>query len=89
VLFSVIANALIPGVIVGRLAACLRASLPMNRWRPPAILEITSGEILEGGEIVSFHVDAVSAGRRRILTSRLSLEMATEHLFSKFLSVLS
>jgi hypothetical protein len=53
------------------------------------LLEITSGEILEGGEIVSFHVDAVSAGRCTILTSRLSLEMATEHLFSKFLSVLS
>src|SRR3954447_576000 len=28
---------------------------------PPAILEIISGEILEGGEIVSFHVEAASA----------------------------
>jgi potassium/hydrogen antiporter len=33
----------------------------MNRRRPPAILEITSDEILEGGEIVSFHVETVSA----------------------------
>jgi cell volume regulation protein A len=60
VFFSVIANALVPGVVVGRLAAWLRVAAN-EPPAPPAILEITSGEMLEGGEIVSFHVEAVSA----------------------------
>jgi potassium/hydrogen antiporter len=60
VFFSVIVNALIPGVMVGRLATWLRVATN-EPPAPPAILEITSGEILEGGEIVSFHVEAVSA----------------------------
>ena len=60
VFFSVIANALIPGVMVGRLAAWLRVAAN-EPPAPPAILEITSGEMLEGGDIVSFHVEAVSA----------------------------
>jgi cell volume regulation protein A len=60
VFFSVIVNALIPGAMVGRLATWLRVAAN-EPPAPPAILEITSGEILEGGEIVSFHVEAVSA----------------------------
>ena len=60
VFFCVIANALIPGVMVGRLAAWLRVAAN-EPPAPPTMLEITSGEILEGGEIVSFHVEAVSA----------------------------
>jgi cell volume regulation protein A len=60
VFFCVIANALIPGVMVGRLAKWLRVAAN-EPPAPPAILEITSGEMLEGGEIVSFHVEAVSA----------------------------
>jgi cell volume regulation protein A len=59
VFFSVIANALVPGVVVGRLAAWLQVAAN-EPPAPPAILEITSGEMLEGGEIVSFHVEAVS-----------------------------
>jgi len=60
VFFSVIVNALMPGVIVGRLATWLRVAAN-EPPAPPAILEIMSSEILEGGEIVSFHVEAVSA----------------------------
>ena len=60
VFFSVIINALIPGVMVGRLAKWLRVAANKPP-APPAILEIISGEILEGGEIVSFHVEAASA----------------------------
>jgi len=60
VFFSVIVNALMPGVMVGRLAMWLRVAAN-EPPAPPAILEIMSGEILEGGEIVSFYVEAVSA----------------------------
>jgi cell volume regulation protein A len=60
VFFSVIVNALMPGVIVGRLTKWLRVATN-EPPAPPAILEIMSGEVLEGGEIVSFHVEAVSA----------------------------
>jgi cell volume regulation protein A len=60
VFFSVIANALIPGVMVGRLAAWLRVAAN-EPPAPPAILEITSSEILEGGDIVSFHIETASA----------------------------
>lgn len=58
--FGVIANALIPGVMVGRLARWLGVAAD-ERPAPPAILEISSGELLEGGEIASFHVSASSA----------------------------
>jgi potassium/hydrogen antiporter len=60
VFFSVIVNALMPGVVVGRLTKWLRVAAN-EPPAPPAILEIMSGEILEGGEIVSFHVETVSA----------------------------
>jgi potassium/hydrogen antiporter len=58
--FGVIANALIPGVIVGRLARWLGVATD-EPPAPPAILEISSGELLEGGEIASFHVSPSSA----------------------------
>ena len=60
VFFSVIVNALMPGIVVGRLATWLRVAAN-EPPAPPAILEIMSSEILEGGEIVSFYIEAVSA----------------------------
>jgi cell volume regulation protein A len=60
VFFTVIANALMPGIIVGRLAHWLRVAAN-EPPPPPALLEITSSEMLEGGEFVSFFVEAVSA----------------------------
>ena len=58
--FGVLANALIPGTAVGRLAKWLSVASD-EPPAPPAILEITSGEILGGGEIASFYVHASSA----------------------------
>jgi potassium/hydrogen antiporter len=49
VFFSVIVNALIPGAMVGRLANWLRVATN-EPLAPPAILEISSGEILEAAK---------------------------------------
>jgi cell volume regulation protein A len=58
--FGVIANALIPGAMVGRLAAWLGVAAD-EPPAPPALLEVASAEILEGGEITSFYIEPSSA----------------------------
>lgn len=58
--FGVIANALIPGAMVGRLAAWLGVAAD-EPPAPPALIEVASAEILEGGEITSFYIEPSSA----------------------------
>jgi len=58
--FCVIANALLPGAIVGRLAGWLGVAIE-EAPAPPAVLEIAFGEILEGGDISSFYIGGSSA----------------------------
>jgi potassium/hydrogen antiporter len=58
--FGVIANALIPGAMVGKLAAWLGVAAD-EPPAPPALLEVASAEILEGGEISSFYIEPSSA----------------------------
>jgi cell volume regulation protein A len=65
--FGVLASALMPGAIVGKLAKwlSLAADAPPA---PPAILEISSAEVLRGGEIAAFYIDASSAVAGALLT---------------------
>ncbi len=58
--FCVIANALFPGAMVGRLAGWLGVAI-YEAPAPPAMLEIAASEVLEGGDITSFYIAGSSA----------------------------
>jgi cell volume regulation protein A len=60
VFFVVVANTIIPGSMVGRVARWLGLASD-EPLPPPGILEISSPEILSGGEISSYSVDRSSA----------------------------
>jgi cell volume regulation protein A len=58
--FGVMTNALIPGAVVGKLGRWLGV-VADEPPAPPAVVEISSAEMLEGGEIAVFHIEASSA----------------------------